>query len=341
MSLVESEKNNVEDNNSTTVQVGDESINSSSSCTNEQNKDELDANVDADNSERLNPQEYFHAMRISRHWLERTNAWEIACTIAAEVYARSQEPDNLVSQALVNSYKCLKVKNGHVSIFNLANGILSLRDENIGQDYVYSTIEGRGFRIDKGDKFNIKLHISRSETKVKLEEADFRELVKVFRFYVEEACRRMFNPRSDIDEWDASFAMYRPHKGSAQCTSAMFCEFARKLLNIHWSLYKLSEELYEVKDAMDSVRAASQKTRDNKKIENYEKQKKESLVKEFTTSKGSKNVVVETKVPNKIITLGTPVPPAPKDAWKNGNPLVENIKPVILPGNSDSASIGS
>lgn len=285
----------------------------------------------AESSVKLNPQEYFHAMNISRHWLERTNAWEVACTIAAEVYARSQEQDNLVSSALVNSYKNLKSKKGRVDIFNLANRILSLREDNIGQDYVYATIEGRGFKTSNRNDFNINLHIARNEAKVKLECANFKELVKSFRFYVAEACGRMFHPNTDKDEWDCTYAMYKSHKRAPQCTSAVFCEFARKLLNVHWELCKLSDELTEVQTAMESVKAASQKARDNKKIEAYENKKK--MDKKVVTS--VQKEIIETEIVNEEKTEQVkrviPLPPAPIDAWKNGNPLVEKSQNVSKP----------
>jgi hypothetical protein len=290
-----------------------------------------------DENKTLNPQDYFHAMNLNKYHLRRTNAWGVACTIDADVYAQSKKTDDPVALELIECYKTLQPSRGKVvNVLELAHRVIDLCENHYGADYVFATLRGRGFRLDKNDKvFNPRRHLTRSEGFELLETANFRLLVKAFRFFVEEACFRAWSSRVDQAEWTAESAMYRPNGNRSEPRSSMrFIEFATVLLYVHRQLSRLSDSLVEVDDAMNRVRAVSTKLREEKRIKAFERRKEREATKKSerkSTHEEDEPKPTETK---KATIKAHMVPKAPKDAWKNGNPLVEN--PLLWEGSNES-----
>jgi hypothetical protein len=292
---------------------------------------------DEDETKPLNPQDYFHAMKLNKYQLRRANAWGLACTIDADVYAQSKKTDDPVAQELIECYKTLQPTHGKaVNVLELAHRVIDLCENHYGADYVFATLRGRGFRLDKNDKvFNPRRHLTRSEGFERLETANFRLLVKAFRFFVEEACFRAWSPRMDQSEWTAESAMYRPNGNRSEPRSSMkFIEFATGLLYVHRQLSKLSDELVEVDNAMNRVRAVSTKLREEKRIKAFERRKEREATKESERKAKRDEEKTKPTETKKVAIKAHMVPKAPKDAWKNGNPLVEN--PLLWEGSNES-----
>jgi hypothetical protein len=275
-------------------------------------------------SDEPNPQDYFHAMNISWHQLGRTNAWELACTIAAEVYARSQETTNPVSTLLVQGYTSLRTKNSTLNISALANRVLDLAEDHRGESYIHSTIKGTHFTTLKdNDKYVFGLDLSKNDVYVKLETANMRELVCAFRFYVYEACKRLFHPKMPEDKWNLSEAGYRPYKGAQPRSSGNFVAFADSLLYVNTQLYKLTTTLEEIDNHMRTIRAKSERSRETRRLESYKKMSKPKLATRpfIAETKAEAKTEEKDETSEQKKSVVHIVPRAPKDAWVKGNPV--------------------
>ena len=296
------------------------------------------------------PRVYFHAMEFDRKWLSRTNAYEVACTLLADAYVCFTNRHNVASRELMKAYVGLSTSKGVVSVMQLARKVIDLRNKYRGNSFLQSTVTGYRFRVEcEKDESNSDVYLTKDETYVKLDVAKFKQLVKAFRLYVECACARMFPRNLEMKKWTFDTATYTDDRSGNKRSSLEFGEFARELLNVHWKLFNFSEKLVEVESVMVGMKAASQKAYEQKKLDSFSKtatlDKSKGHTAPFDKSKGytvkknPRSDVTHTKHSSgtRKFTVLKPVGPPPQDAWKNGNPVVKKVEPVVTSDQNDES----
>lgn len=216
-------------------------------------------------------------LKVQELWISSATLYHVSLALMAEYDRLVHDSNtNVRDKMLLNMMNSLKVGNQHsVSFHNLSNMVVNLHDSYKSNNFVVSTMV-TNWKWTMNEEFVKEFgfdpySLSKSESRVRLQEARLTLLIKAFRMYLIETVRRCFRRNTDPSEWNANNATYK--SGGHETTSVAFITYVRSLMSMYDQVARLTPNLDEVKAIVLEAVETGKKEFSEKK-EKYQQQKR-------------------------------------------------------------------